>query len=170
MKKALALALVLSLAPPLVGDTQPMPKVGLLGDVSWEPLKQGLRELGYVEGKNLTFEAGRSEGRPARWPDFAVELGRLKVHVIVSLGTPATLAAKQSTTTIPVVMTGTGDPVCTGLVASLSRPGGNVTGLSQLGAGLAAKRLELLKEIIPHVARVAVLWNPANLDQKCHFN
>jgi len=158
------------LAAPLGAEAQPIPKVGLLGDVSWEPLRQGLRELGYVEGKNLTFDACRSEGRLERWPELAVELARLKVHVIVSLGTPATLAAKQATTTIPVIMAGSGDPVCTGLVASLSRPGGNVTGLAQLGAGLAAKRLELLKEIVPHVSRVAFLWNPANMDQKCHFN
>jgi len=92
------------LAAPLAVEAQPIPKVGLLGDVSWEPLRQGLRELGYVEGKNLTFDARRSEGRLERWPDLAVELARLKVHVIVSLGTPATLAAKQATTTIPVIM------------------------------------------------------------------
>ena len=92
------------LAAPLAAEAQPIPKVGLLGDVSWEPLRQGHRELGYVEGKNLTFDARRSEGRLERWPDLAVELARLKVHVIVSLGTPATLAAKQATTTIPVIM------------------------------------------------------------------
>jgi putative tryptophan/tyrosine transport system substrate-binding protein len=87
----------------------------------------------------------------------------------VTAGTPATLAAKRATPTIPIVMAATGDPLSTGLVASLARPGGNVTGLMQLGAGLAAKRLELLKEVIPNISRVAFLWNPANPDQKSHF-
>jgi putative ABC transport system substrate-binding protein len=163
---ASAIALLVSRA----AEAQSIARVGLLGDGSWEPLRQGLRDLGYVEGQNLVLEARRSEGRNERWPDLAAELVRLKVHVIVGSGTPATLAAKRATTTIPIVMAPTGDPVSTGLVASLAHPGGNVTGLMQLGAGLAAKRLELLKEVVPNLSRVAFLWNPANVDQKSHFN
>jgi ABC-type uncharacterized transport system substrate-binding protein len=164
------IAFAITILASCAAEAQPMSKVGLLGDVSWEPLRQGLRDLGYMEDKDFAFEERRSEGRSERWPDLAAELVRLNVRVIVSSGTPATLAAKRATTTIPVVMAPTGDPVCTGLVASLARPGGNVTGLMQLGAGLAGKRLELLKEVIPHLSRVAFLWNPANVDQKCHFN
>jgi putative ABC transport system substrate-binding protein len=133
-------------------------------------LREGLRDLGYVEGKTIVFEDRRSEGRGERWPDLAAELVRLKVAVIVIAGTPAALAAKRATTTIPIVMAVSGDPVSTGLVSTLAQPGGNVTGLMQLGPGLAAKRLELLKEVIPRISRVAFLWNPANLDQKTHFN
>ena len=161
---------VIALLVPHAAEAQPIARVGLLGDVSWEPLRQGLRDLGYVEGKNLAFEDRRSEGRAERWPDLAAELVRLRVHIIVSSGTPATLAAKQASTAIPIVMAPTGDPVSTGLVASLAQPGGNITGLMQLGAGLAAKRLELLKAVVPNLSRVAFLWNPANVDQKSHFN
>jgi ABC-type uncharacterized transport system substrate-binding protein len=140
------------LAAPLAAGAQPIPRIGLLGDLTWEPLKQGLGDLGYVEGKNIAFEDRRSGGRDERWPPLAAELVRLKVQVIVTSGTPAALAAKRATATIPIVMAVTGDPLSTGLVASLARPGGNVTGLMQLGAGLAAKRLELLKEVVPAFA------------------
>ncbi|HEV8584828.1 MAG TPA: ABC transporter substrate-binding protein [Methylomirabilota bacterium] len=150
-------------------DGQPVARVGLLGDSSWEPLRQGLRELGYVEGKTVAFEDRRAGGRSERWPALAAELVRLNVQVFVTSGTPAALAAKRATTTIPIVMAVTGDPLSTGLVASLARPGGNVTGLMQFGAGLAAKRLELLREVVPNSSRVAFLWNPANPDQKSHF-
>ena len=101
---------------------------------------------------------------------MASELVRLNVNVIVTWGTPATLAAKNATTTVPIVMASAGDPVSSGLIASLAHPGGNVTGLTVLGAGLATKRLELLKEALPRMSRVAFLWNPANPDQKVHFN
>ena len=158
------------LAAPLVAQAQAVPRIGLLGDLPWDPLRQGLRDLGYTEGKNVLFEDRRSGGRNERWTELAQELVRLKVQVIVTSGTPATLAAKRATTAIPIVMAVTGDPLSTGLVASLARPGGNVTGLTQLGAGLAAKRLELLKELIPSLSRLAFLWNPANPDQKSHFN
>ena len=158
------------LAAPLVAEAQAIPRIGLLGDLPWDPLRQGLRDLGYTEGKNVLFEDRRSGGRNERWTELAEELVRLKVQVIVTSGTPAALAAKRATTTIPIVMAVTGDPLSTGLVASLARPGGNVTGLTQLGAGLAAKRLELLKALIPSLSRVAFLWNPANPDQKSHFN
>jgi putative ABC transport system substrate-binding protein len=122
-----------------------------------------------VEGKTVTFDERRSQGRAERWPELAAALVRAKVQIIVSAGTPAALAAKRASATIPIVMAPTGDPVGSGLVASLAEPGGNVTGLMQLGAGLAAKRLELVKEVVPGVTRVAFLWNPANVDQKSHF-
>jgi ABC-type uncharacterized transport system substrate-binding protein len=152
------------------GGAQAVPRIGILGDTPWEPLKEGLRDLGYVEGQNIRFEYRRSGGRVERWPDLAAELVRLRVQVIVTSGTPAAMAAKRATTTIPIVMAVTGDPLSTGLVASLAQPGANVTGLSQLGAGLAAKRLELLREVVPNISRVAFLWNPANVDQHSHFN
>jgi putative ABC transport system substrate-binding protein len=158
------------LAAPIVTEAQPIPRIGLLGDSSWEPLKQGLRHLGYEEGKNIAFEDRRSEGRSGRWPDLAAELVRLKVRLIVTEGTTATLAAMRATTTIPIVMAAPGDPLGSGLVASLARPSGNVTGLTQLGAGLAAKRLQLLKEAVPNLSRVAFLWDPTNPAQKSHFN
>ena len=160
---------VLSLAP-LAAVAQSIPRIGLLGDEPWEPLRLGLRDLGYAEGKNVVFEDRRSGGRNERWPDLAAELVRLNVQVIVTSGTPAALAAKAATATIPIVMAVTGDPLSTGLVSSLAHPGGNVTGLMQLGAGLAAKRLEILKEVVPNISRLAFLWNPANPDQKSHFN
>ncbi len=148
-----------------------IPRIGLLADAtSWEPLRQGLRDLGYVEGKSIAFEKRSSQGRNERFPELAFELVRLNVNIIVTWGTPATLAAKQATTTIPIVMAAAGDPVRSGVVSSLAHPGGNVTGLTVLGPGLAAKRLELLKEAVPDTARVAFLWNPANPDQRASFN
>jgi putative tryptophan/tyrosine transport system substrate-binding protein len=161
------------LAATLPAEAQPstaIARIGLLTDLVWEPLREGLRDLGYVEGKNIVFEVRRSDGRSDRWLELAAELIQLKVDVIVTQGTPATLAATQATRTIPIVMVGTGDPLTTGLVASLARPGGNVTGSTQLGAGLATKRLEILKETVPQLSRVAFLWNPANPDQKSHFH
>ena len=115
-------------APLAAGAQQPsttISRIGLLTDLAWEPLREGLRDLGYTEGKNIVFELRRSEGRSERWPALAAELVRLKVDVIVTQGTPATLAAKRATTTIPIVMVGTGDPLTTGLVASLPQPRGN---------------------------------------------
>jgi putative ABC transport system substrate-binding protein len=121
-----------------------------------------MRALGYVEGQNLVLEYRGAEGQHERFPDFAAELVRLKVDVIVTQGTPAALAAKHATTTIPIVMVGVGDPVGSGLVASLARPGGNITGLSVLAPELVGKQLEFLKDVLPTVSRVAILWNPAN--------
>ena len=167
--RALLLVLAFLLLPSAAG-AQSVARVGLLGDQSWEPLRQGLRELGYVDGTGIVFEERRSGGRNERWPALATELVRQNVHVIVTAGSPAALAAKKATTTIPIVMAVTGDPLSTGLVTSLARPGGNVTGLMQLGAGLAAKRLELVKEVLPGISRLAFLWNPSNLDQKSHFD
>ena len=127
-----------------------------------EAFRQGLRELGYVEGKNIIIEYRYAEGKFERLPDLAAELVRLNVDVIVVFGVPPTRAAKQITTTIPIVMAGGSDPVRTGLVASFARPGGNITGVSDLNVDLVTKRLELLKEVSPKTYHVAVLLNPAN--------
>jgi len=126
-----------------------------------EAFRQGLRELGYVEGQNLIIESRYAEGSEERLPDLAAELVRLKVEVIVAGGSSTIRAAQHATRTIPIVMAGSYDPVGRGLVASLARPGGNTTGVSTLGAELPGKRLELLKETVPQSARVAVLANPA---------
>src|SRR5262245_22982982 len=121
-----------------------------------------LRELGWVEGKNIAFEHRFAENRLERLPGLAAELVRLKVDVIAAPGTLAPLAAKQATSTIPLVMITAGDPLGSGLVASLARPGGNVTGMSLMAPDLGGKRLEMLKELVPRLARVAVLWNAGN--------
>ncbi len=123
---------------------------------------EGMRALGYVEGQNLVMEYRAAAGHYERFPALAAELVRLQAEVIVTQGTPAALAAKDATTTIPIVMVGVGDPVGSGLVASLARPGGNITGLSNLSTELVRKQLEFLKDVRPTVSRVAVLWNPAN--------
>src|SRR4029450_2731282 len=129
-----------------------------------EGFLQGLREHGYVEGKNIVIVYRFSEDKNDRLPERAAELFALKVELIVASGTPASFAAKQATSTIPIVMGGiAADPVETGLVASLARPGGNITGMSMMTADLGGKRLELLKQIVPRLARVAVFWNPPNL-------
>jgi putative tryptophan/tyrosine transport system substrate-binding protein len=122
-----------------------------------EAFRQGLRDLGYVEGKNLVIEYRYAEGKRDRYPDLLSDLVRLKVDVIIANGTEPTAAAKKATSTIPIVMTSSTDPEQTGLIASLARPGGNVTGLTESSAALAGKLLELLKEIIPRLTRVAVV-------------
>jgi putative ABC transport system substrate-binding protein len=124
-----------------------------------DAFRQGLRELGYIEGKNLVIEYRSVEGRNERYPDLATELVRQRVDVILTRGTPATLAARNATATIPIVMTGIGDPVGSGIVASLPRPGGNVTGLTSLAREVHAKRVELLKELVPAAARIAALFD-----------
>jgi putative ABC transport system substrate-binding protein len=125
-------------------------------------LRTGLRDLGYVEGKNLTIDFRWAEGKHGRLPELAAELVRLKVDVIIAQGTPGASAAKQATTTIPIVVPIVADPVSTGLVASLARPGGNVTGLTWFSHEVSAKRLELLRDALPRTKRVAVLINPDN--------
>jgi putative tryptophan/tyrosine transport system substrate-binding protein len=141
-------------------------RVGVLTLVSVafqrEAFLRGLSELGYVEGKNITIEYRSAEGKYDRLPDVAADLVRLKVDVIVTQGTPAAVAAKNATTTIPIVMTGGSDPVATGLVTSLARPGGNITGITIMNEETAGRRLELLKETAAKVFRVAVLWNSTN--------
>ncbi len=165
----LSIALAL-LAAPLAAEAQQPAKVHRIGflrgtspQASWfEAFRQGLRELGYIEGQNIAIEQRYAHGVLDRLPGLAAELVRLKVDVIVVGGTPDAKAAKAATTTIPIVFTLAGDPVGSGLVASLARPGGNVTGLSNLQSELGGKQLQLLKEAVPRVSRVAVLYNPIN--------
>lgn len=131
----------------------------------WNAFLQELREQGYVEGQNLLIERRYSEGRAERFADFASEFVRLKVDVIVVATTPAAKAAKQATDTIPIVMAYVGDPVGSGLIASLAHPGGNVTGLSAQ-AELGGKQLELLHEVAPGASRIAVIWDPSSPTQR----
>jgi len=142
-----------------------IPRIGFLTGASpnktfVEAFREGLREFGYVEGQNLAIEYRYAEGKVDQLPIHAAELVRLKVNVIVSARVPAIRAAKQATAVIPIVMVGPGDPVGEGLVASLARPGGNITGLSSLSTELSGKRLELFKEVVPKITRVAVLLGP----------
>ncbi|MEK7362340.1 MAG: ABC transporter substrate-binding protein, partial [candidate division NC10 bacterium] len=126
------------------------------------PFREGLRDLGYVEGQNILIEYRWADGKYERFPALIAELIALKVDVIVTAGTPATLAVKKATTSVPLVMVAVGDPVGTGIVASLNRPGGNITGLTSISPELEGKRLELLREVVPKLSRVAVLWNPVS--------
>src|SRR5262244_899928 len=146
------------------------PRIGII-DVSlqWNAFRHGLRDLGYLEGQNIAFDYAYGEGAPERLAEAAAALVRRPVDVIATFGTPASLAAKQATTTIPIVMISIGDPVRAGLVPSLARPGGNITGSSVLGPDVGAKRLQILKEVIPTVSRVALLWNPDNASSVLQF-
>jgi ABC transporter substrate binding protein len=143
-----------------------LPRIGLLSptfdDFRVEAFRQGLRELGYVDGQNITIEYRWAAGKFNQLPDMALELVRLKVDVIVAVVTQASLAAKKATATIPIVMIGVSDPVASGLVFSLARPGANITGNSSMTAEVVGKQLELLKETLHKISRVAALWNPAN--------
>jgi putative tryptophan/tyrosine transport system substrate-binding protein len=166
---------VFLLAAPFAADAQPAGKVYRIGFLSpsgcpsrpeyMGPFRQGLRELGYVEGQNIIIECRGVIGAADRLPGFAAELVRLKVDVLVAQGTASALAAKQATKTIPIVMVYVGNPVEGGLVASLARPGGNVTGLSVLAPDIVPKALQILKEAAPAVSRVAVWIDPANPGQ-----
>jgi ABC-type uncharacterized transport system substrate-binding protein len=175
MKKATApsiLFAVMLLAVAVTAQAQQakkMPRIGVLAGGSpstmsplYEGFRRGLRELGYVEGQNIVLEFRSSEAKPERLPDLAAELVRLKVDVIVTSSTPAIHAVKQATRTIPIVMAFSGDPVGTGIVASLAKPGGNITGLSDIGPEISGKQLELLKEAFPTISRVAFFLNPSN--------
>jgi putative tryptophan/tyrosine transport system substrate-binding protein len=147
------------------GQQRPMklPIIGIIDDAPiWNNFRNGLRELGYVEGRNIVIEYRSAQGRPDRFVTAATELAHLPVDVIVTWGTTPTQAAKQATATIPIVMTGIGDPVRAGLVASLAHPGGNITGNTILGPEMSAKRLQLLKLAFPTMSRAAFLWNPDN--------
>jgi putative tryptophan/tyrosine transport system substrate-binding protein len=157
---------------PLAARAQQLPKVptiGFLGAESastnqhfFDAFRQGMREHGYIDGKNLTFVERWAEGRSERFPELIGELLSLKVNVILAVSVPAALAAKHGTATVPIVFIAS-DPLGTGLVASLARPGGNLTGFSLfLGDEFSSKWLELLKETVPIASRVAVLWNPTN--------
>ncbi len=167
-KKIIGLALCSLLLAPCsaVEAQQPtnIPRIAYLGATSLtanaarvEAFRQGLRELGYVEGKNIVIELRSAEGEQGRLPALVAELVRLKVDIIVSAGPSVTRAAKAATTTIPIVMAQDSDPVGSGFVASLARPGGNITGLSTLAPEISGKRLELLKEIVPRLSRVAII-------------
>jgi putative ABC transport system substrate-binding protein len=153
---------------PLVARAQPSGKIWRIGFIAhryeefYGPLFQGLRELGYTEGQNLVVERRYAEGRVERFKEFAAEMVQLKVDLIIVVTTPAAFAARNATTTIPIVHPAAIDPVGTGLIASLAHPGGNVTGLAVLNAETSAKRLELLREVVPGLSRGAVLWNAAN--------
>jgi putative ABC transport system substrate-binding protein len=163
------------LAPPFAAEAQLAAKVYRIGLLStlppgssgvarlWEPFVQGLRELGYVEGENFVMERRYApEGQPDRLRELAADLVRLKVDVIVAGGSLTPHAAKSVTTTLPVIFTNHGDPLGSGLVVSLARPGGNITGLSLLSPELVGKQLELLKKAVPRIVRVAILWNPTS--------
>jgi len=174
----LAVVVALSVLAPLTGEAQQTGKVyriGVLDTMSATlntanlgAFRQGLRELGYVEGRDFVIEYRSADGRPERFPGLATELVRLKVDLIVTRGTPAVLAAEKATESIPIVMTTSADPTGFGVVSSLARPGGNVTGLSTIAVELMGKRLEFLKEAIPRIARIALLGNmssPASASQ-----
>jgi putative tryptophan/tyrosine transport system substrate-binding protein len=148
-----------------------IPRVGFLGSVSShasgdrsrvEGLRLGLRQLGYIEGKNILIEYRYADGKVERLPSLAAELVSLKVDILLARGAPAAHAAKNATSTIPIIFGNAADPVGTGLVSSLARPGGNITGLSDFNSGVITKRLELIKEVVPRVFHVAVFLNPAN--------
>jgi putative ABC transport system substrate-binding protein len=169
MKKATSLSILIAivvLAFGLIAEAQQAEKVPRIGYLSGSPpssiaerieaFRQGLRELGYMEGKNIVIEWRSAEGKRDRLPALATELVHLKVDVIVTAGPLVTRAAKQATSTVPIVLTQDPDPVGNGFVASLARPGGNITGLSSLAPGPTGKQLELLKEIVPKLSRVAV--------------
>jgi putative ABC transport system substrate-binding protein len=174
--RALTLAVCLVLLP-LIGEAQQADKIARIGYLSlnlaavdprlWEAFRQGLRDLGYVEGRNLLIEYRDAKGKPERFPALAAELVALKVDVIVAGGgTLGALAAKQATATLPIVFPVAGDPVAEGLVTSLARPGGNVTGLSIVSPELVGKSLELLKEAVPGVSRVALLLKPDSMPDR----
>jgi ABC-type uncharacterized transport system substrate-binding protein len=153
--------------PLAAGAQQPgkLHTIGLLNAASaptTNALFDGLLKLGWVEGKNISFERRYADNKLERLPELAAELVRRKVDLIVAFGTLAPLAARQATSTIPIVMAAAGDPVGSGLVASLARPGGNVTGMSLMSPDLAGKRLELLREVVPRLTRLAVLWDATN--------
>jgi len=167
----LATAALLLLATQLTAGAQPgtrIPRLCYLAlspaarHVSYPAFLQGLRDLGYADGRNLVIDYLSADGQFERFPALAAECVRLKADIIVAVTTPGALAAKKATSTIPIVSPATGDPVATGVVASLARPGGNVTGLSLMGPGLSGKRLALLKETVPGISRAAVLANLAD--------
>ena len=164
----IAFVLVVTAAVATAQKPTRVPRIGHLSifgaSARIEAFRQGLRELGYTEGNNINFEFRSAEGKLERLPDLAAELVRLKVDIIVTAGAPSARAAQGATATIPIVMMQVGDPVGSGFVASLARPGGNITGLSALAPELSGKRLELLKEMVPKLSRVAVFGTSASPD------
>ncbi len=167
------------LAAPLAAEAQGGKafRIGVLSPLATEPastgitaFREGLRELGYVEGKNVALEIRSADGRGERLPGLAAELVGLKVDVILAASNPAIAAAQKATTSIPIVMTTATDPVAVGFVASLSRPEGNITGLTVQTPDVAGKRLQLLKEVVPNLSRVAVLWDPGHPGGRLQVN
>lgn len=175
-----AAALAASLIAPIgaLGQQQKIKVIGYLSpvvpqnntDFRLEGFRQGMRELGYAEGKDYRLEIRWGEGKLERMPALAAELVKMKVDVLVAFSSPAVLAARDATRTIPIVMPVSSDPVGDGIVASLARPGGNITGLSLMAPELGAKRLQLLKEVLKKHQAVAVLWNPAYKGMNARFN
>ena len=169
---AFASGLVIARSAAEAQQTAKVPRIGYLSpnlaasSHLRDAFRQGLHDLGYVEGRNLVIEYRDAEGKPERLPALAAELVALMVDVIVAPNTVGVLAAKQATKTIPIVFAVTADPVASGLVTSLARPGGNATGLSILAPELVGKRLELLIQVVPRVSRVAVLWQPGGLGER----
>jgi len=147
-----------------------IPRIGIIDDSPrWNAFRHGLRDLGYLEGQNIAFDYAYGDGVPERLAEAAAALVRRPVDLIATYATPASFAAKQATITIPIVMISIGDPVRAGLVPSLARPGGNITGNTILGPDVGAKRLQILKEAIPTISRVAFLWNPDNASNVLQF-
>ena len=173
-RRRIVMALGVGALTPLISFAQQPPKVWRIGflsqrhmelvdtDYAYGPFMQGLRELGYVAGKNIVIEWRSAEGKSERLPELAAELARLKPDALVAVGTPASLAVQKATTTLPIVMINAGDPIGTGLVKNLARPGGNLTGFSLMTAEIRPKQLEILREMVPALSRVAIMVNPAN--------
>lgn len=150
---------------------QKIPKIGVIDDAPiWDHFRQGLRDLGYIDGQSIAMEYRSANGQADQLAAAASDLARLPVDVIVTNGSAASHAARQATKSIPLVMIAVGDPVRAGLVESLARPGGNATGNTILGTEMTAKRVQLLKEIIPGAMRVAFLWNPNNLSHLAYLD
>src|SRR6516164_11491697 len=146
-----------------------IPRIGIIDDAPmWNAFRQGLRELGYLEGQNIAFEYRTAEGTPERLAEAATDLARRPVDIIATYGTAPSIAAKAATTTIPIVMIAVGDVVRTGLVQGLAHPGGNITGNTILGPEVQPKRLQLFKEAVPALSRVALLWNPDNASNRIY--
>jgi len=165
----LAISFLASVSLADAQQAKKIPWIGFLGNSTAAleanligPFRDGLRALGYIEGQNIIIEYRWAEGKYERCPELVGELAGLKVEILVAAGTPAAVAVKKTAPTIPLVMIAFGDPIGTGLIASLAQPGGNITGLSSIAVDLEGKRLELLREVIPKLAHVAVFKNPAN--------
>ena len=177
LRRAATIVFVLSLllTAPFTIAAQQAAKVYRIGYLSYigcsddpflkGPFREGLRDVGYVEGRNVVIECRSAPGKTDRYPDLVAELVRLKVDILLATGTILTLAAKQATTTVPIVMVYIADPVASGIVSNLARPGANVTGLSMLAAEMVQKNLELLKEAVPSISRVSVLIDSSNPGQ-----
>jgi putative tryptophan/tyrosine transport system substrate-binding protein len=161
--------LVVPSSPALAQKREPMPLVGMLTPVAsaaakplWDAFREAMKDLGYVEGKGVVYEYRSAEGQLDRLPQLAADLAKVPVKVLVVASTPGNLAAKKATTSIPIVMVGVGDPVRVGLVSNLGRPGANITGFTNLTGQITAKRLQLLKELIPTATRIAAIGNPGD--------